>query len=351
MTVVAVTGARGALETAVIARLARDERVERIIGVDTVEPDMPAPKLEFRTADLRDPVLSRALDGADVVVHLGTDIGESMSRDLHFARVVQGTRQVLDATERIGALAFVHLSSTMVYGAHESNPVPLTEDTPRRVDPEALEAYHQLLAEELVLSFAAGHHDARVTVLRAAPVLGPGVESPVTRLLEAPRVPLVDGYETSFQFVDVDDLAEAVHLAALGSLSGAYNVAADGWLPADEAATLLGRRVTRFPETVLTSALGLLRAAGLARLGPGHLSYLMFPWVADTQRLRSAGWAPRLSHREILRAYAEVHHQWWRVGPLRVRRRVVYGVVGAIALLPVSLAGQQLRKRLQGRVI
>ena len=39
----------------------------------------------------------------------------------------------------------------------------------------------------------------------------------------------------------VDDLAAALALVATRDLPGAYNVAADGWLDAAEAAALIGR--------------------------------------------------------------------------------------------------------------
>lgn len=345
MTVVAVTGARGRVGSALCSLLAADERIERLIGIDAGEPEMPPAKLDFRVGDIRDPVLAQSIDGADVVVHLATWLDRPVSEDLHFAYVVQGTRNVLAAAEKVGAASFVHLSSAMVYGADAGNEVPLEEQADRRAPPDAPRPYHLLLAEELVAAFARRRPELRMVTLRPATVLGPGVDSPASRLLQAPRIPMVAGYEPPFQFLDADDLVSALHLAVTGRLDGPYNVAAEGWVTAREVAALLGRRPLRVPETPLLSALEAARRAGLTDLGPGLMGYLMHPWVVDGTRLREAGWRAERSHREVLRAAADEYGPWVRMGRLRVRRRDARAAVAGLAIVAAGSAWKAVRQR------
>ena len=346
MTVVAVTGAAGPLGSSLLARLDADPAVDRILGVDVVEPDMPVAKLDMRIADVRDPVLPHALDGADVVVHLAAWVHAQVPEEVRFARTVQGTRNVLTAAEKVGASMLVHLSTAMVYGAHPDNPVPLTEEARLRANPDAPAAYHALLAEELVAAFGDAQPSVSVAVLRPATIFGPGVESPVTRLLEAPRVPAVAGYEPTLQAVDLEDVSAALHRVADGRLSGTYNVAPEGWLTWAEATSIAGCRPLRVPEAL---AMGIVIALDrlLGReVSPGELAYLMHPWVVDPSRLRAAGWQATKSNRDVLRAAAEAHRPWLRMAGVRVRRRNLYaGAAACAAAATGTVAWRAFRRR------
>jgi UDP-glucose 4-epimerase len=329
MTTVAVTRAAGAVGQALLERLDADPAVTSIIGIDLDEPAMPVAKLVFRTADVRDRLIALCLEGADVVVHLGLDEDPAADEDTLFACNVHGTRNVLEAAAKVGARRFVHLSGASVYGAHPDNPLPLPETAPLRANPDYAPAYHKLLAEELVQEFGDAHPGTQVVVLRPATVIGPGVDHLLARHLEAPRLLLVADHEPPLQFVHVDDLAAALHLAVTGDLAGAYNVAADGWLACDELATVLGRRRVTVPETVAFSLTRALWSKGLGGIPPAALSYLMYPYVVSAARLKAAGWSPLRSNREGLREFAAEHAGWVRLGALRVRTRTL--AIGAFA--------------------
>ena len=346
MTVVAVTGAAGPLGSSVLARLDADPAVDRIIGVDVVEPGMPVAKLDLHLADVRDPVLSHVLEGADTVVHLAAWVPERVTEELRFARTVQGTRNVLAAAEKVGASSLVHLSSAMVYGAHSDNPVPLTEDARLRADPGAPAAYHALLAEELLASFVKANPTVAVCALRPVTMFGAGLDSPATRLLEAPRVPAVAGYEPILQAVDLEDVAAAAHLAVAGRLHGAHNVAPDGWLTWAEATSLAACRPLRVPEAPAMAIATALERLGRRQISPGELAYLMHPWVVDPSRLEAAGWQAAMSNREVLRVAAQRHRPWMRIAGMRVRRRDLYaGAAAGAAAFTGALAWRALRRR------
>jgi UDP-glucose 4-epimerase len=346
MTTVAVIGAASPVGQALLERLDADDAVARIIGVDCDEPDMPVAKLEARVCDVRDQVLPVALEGAEVVVHCALDERPETDPDSRFAHDIHGMRNVLSAVSKVGASAFVQLSGAAVYGAHPDNALPLAESAPLRANPDFAPAYHLLLAEELVSEFGREHPSVRVATLRPATVLGPGVDHVIARHLLGPRLLTVAGQEPPMQFLHLDDLAAALHLAATGDLSGAYNVAADGWLPADEVSTVLGRRRLAVPEEV---AFGLTRglfAGHLVTAPPGALHFLMHPFVVTSSRLKAAGWAPTRTNRETLRDFAADHHGEIRLGRVDVHTRdlVLAGFAAAGLLIGLLLGGRSVRR-------
>lgn len=333
---VAVTGAAGFMGTAVLERLDADRRVGEILGVDATEPQMPVAKLEFRAADLRDPLLSVLFTGADVVVHLGLTSDPQASEDAMFAINVHGTRNVLAAAAKAGVRRFVHISTGAVYGAHPDNPVPLDETAPLHANPDFSWAYHHLLAEELVAAWGRDHPDVAVTIFRPATTLGPGADNFVSRHFEQPVLPIVRANEPPVQLLHVDDLATAIGLAVTTDLGGTFNVAPDGWLSARELAHLLGKHAVAIPETWAFAAARRLWLRGLLGAPAGALHYLMYPWVLSCERLHEHGWSATRSNREVLREFAAEHRPYLSVGRLRYRRSTVYRAAGGLA---VGMAG------------
>jgi UDP-glucose 4-epimerase len=343
MSAVAVTGAAGLVGRALLERLDADPAVTRILGIDVVEPQMPVAKLELRMADLRDPLLSHALRDADTVVHLGATYGPDRDEDTMFAVNVHGTRHALAGAEKAGAGVFVHLSSAAVYGAHPDNRVPLDEDAPLRANPDHALAHQQLLAEQLVADWAAANPDTAVSVLRAARTVGPGQDDPTSRALESPRLVRVRGTAPPQQYVHADDLAAALHLAVTERLRGAFNVASDGWVSAEEAEHLLGRHVLDLPEAVAFEVVAALWRWGLISQPAAGLHFAMFPCVVSARRLHHAGWSASRSNREILREFAAEHHAYLAMGRVRLRRRDVYGA--ALAAATALFVRRALRRR------
>src|SRR5207248_2812039 len=141
-------------------------------------------------------------------------------------------------------------------GAWANNPVPLTEDTALRPNPDFSPAVQAAEVERLLAEWRASHPEVTITTLRSAPVVGPGAERLPARILLG-RPPLrVRGAAAPVQVVHVDDLAAALALVATQDLPGVYNVAADGWLDAGTARTLLPRTsVPPLPQEVLERVL------------------------------------------------------------------------------------------------
>jgi nucleoside-diphosphate-sugar epimerase len=337
---VAITGIAGYLGQRVLARLEGDDDVERVVGIDVEEPAGGTPKLEFHQLDVRDARLGKVLVGVDVVVHLAFQHDpirdEARMRSIN----VDGTANVLEASAATGARKVVYPSSATVYGAHADNDFPLTEASPLRANEDFSYAIHKLETERLIEAFRAQHADIVVTVFRVATVFGPSVENFVSRLLEAPRVTTVRGYEPPLQLVHEDDVASAIALAVRDDLDGVYNVASDGWLSGEEVIRLSGKKRVELPEAVAFSMAERLWKTGLTTAPPGELHYLMHPWVVDASKLMQTGWTPRYSNREALLETVEAHRNWITVGRARVRKdslakgaAATLGAVGAMALV------------------
>jgi nucleoside-diphosphate-sugar epimerase len=348
--VVAITGVGSAVGQAIVARLDADPAVTRIVGVDRRPPSVPPAKLESVRADLRDPLLARVFAGVDILVHWGVPDDVERSAAQPFATALHVTRKVLDAAHAARVSTIVYLSSALVYGAHETNSVPLTEHASLRAGPEYPAAYQALVTEESVTSFASAHPECRVVILRPVPVLGQGVDSWVSRHLESPLLPMVRGFDPPVQFVDVDDLAAAVHVVARDERArGIYNVAADGWLTTSDVRLLLARPTVHLPQETAAALVHVLHRCRVLTVPPGALDYLMHPWVVDTARLHSLGWNPVWGQRDILHRFVNEHGPWLSVGRIRVRTaRLISGLLVGTVMAALGAAWFMWRRWLVG---
>ena len=299
---IAVTGAAGLVGQPLLQVLADHPDVTRVVGLDVREPPRRPRGSEFHRVDIAGTRLAPLLEGIDVIVHLA-GVVDPIPDEALMARVnVGGTRQVLEAAAAVGAKRIVRVSSATVYGAWANNPTPLSEDVALRPNPKFSPAVQGAEVERLLAEWHRDHPDVVTTTLRAAPVVGPGAERLPARVLLG-RPPLrVRGAAPPVQVVHVDDLVSALALAATTELPGVYNVAADGWLDAEEARALVGRStVPAVPEEALVRALARTWALGVGDVPPGIVPYLVHPWVIANDRLRAAGWEPRHTNEQAIR--------------------------------------------------
>ena len=223
-----------------------------------------------------------------------------------------------------------------MYGAWPSNPVPLTEDASLRPNPHFSPAVQGAEVERLIAGWRDEHPGVTVTTLRSAPVVGPGAERLPARILLG-RPPLrVRGAAMPVQVVHVDDLAQALALAATRELIGVFNVAADGWLDADAARALLPRsRVPAVPQEVLERTLRRTWATGMGDIPPGVVPYLVHPWVIANDKLKGEGWAPSRTNEDAIR------EALYALPP----RRAKSGAIAAAVLFAACFAALRIRRR------
>ena len=308
---IALTGARGTLGSLLAARLTEDEACRRLILLDLVPPKRRLPKASFFRVDLTDPraslqvaeVLER--EEPDVLLHLA--FLQNPIRNASYPHELEsvGTMHLLHALEAARRRpALVAASSTLVYGALPDNPNFLSEDAPLRGRREYALIGEKIDAERQIARYreATG---AAVTVMRTAPLLGPGVRSLASRYFSLRTVPTVLGFNPLVQLLSPEDAVEAYVLAirrlAQDRTGGVFNVASRGVLPLLAAVRLAGRRSIPLPGFAAAAMLDTLFQAGAAMAPGAHLDYLRYLCVADLSRAEAElGFVPRDSTRDCV---------------------------------------------------
>ena len=282
----------------------------------------------------------------DVVVHLGA--GDHDLRARRRESVSEGAAVMLEDADRGRATHIVIVSSAMVYGAYANNPVPLTEDAILRPDVEFVYARQLATVETMVDRWRRQAPGRTVTVLRPVIAMAADGTSSLAAALAAGLGQRFGEDDPPAQFLHLDDLASAVALAATARLDGVFNVAPDGWVPADRVRALAGTgpRV-KLPDRVAEVVSALQWQFQRGPIPPGLRSYTREPWLVANDRLKAHGWRPKVTNEQ---AYVEgTESRWWTmVTPKRRQELAMAGMgVGAAALagLAFSLLRRWLRRR------
>lgn len=312
---VLVTGAAGELGYRVTTILEDDRSVEALAAVD-----LRPPVRRFRRAELTvlDPRDRRKLVAAvrrfapTAIVHLGIDEPDARSTPAVAAERTQtATLAVLGAAADLGGLDRIVVRSGLeVYGRGPGMVSVPDED----VAPDPRTAFGRSLVDVERVAVATGHSaDVPVASLRLAPVQGPGMPSPLARLLRLVVVPVDAMADPTFSLVHVDDAAAAVVVALRARHHGPLNVVGPGAVSVLQAVRMGGR----FPFPVFGPGWVLARAvagAAGAPLPEHHLELLRRGRTADGGRARVAlGIAPRPTL-EVMQGL----HSWVETPALRL---------------------------------
>jgi UDP-glucose 4-epimerase len=302
---IVVTGATGNVGTSVVAALARDPRVEEIVGIARRLPRLTFPNTRWVQADVATSRLTDLFRDAHAVIHLAWVIQPSRDERALEAVNVTGSRRVFEAAAESGSGVLVHASSVGAYSAGPSDR-PVDESWPTDGTPTSFYARHKAAAERALDALEAAHPELRVVRLRPALIFkreaaseirrlfaGPFLPSRLVRPGLLPVLPLPAGLV--FQAVHADDVGEAYRLAATDERArGAYNVAADPVLDAATLGRVLGARPISVPVPVVRAAADLSWRARLQPTPPGWLDMGMATPVMSTRRIRAElGWSPR----------------------------------------------------------
>ena len=215
---VLVVGGAGYIGSILTRRLLGDGHRVRVLdallyGGDAVAPLLANPDFELRLGDTRDPAaVDSALDGIDVVVHLGGLVGDpACGLDAVVTREIngEGTLRLASAAAERGIRRFVYPSSCSVYGA--SDDVVDEESEPK---PVSLYAELKMEAERALLAMDRTNFEP--VILRLATVFG--LSRPrfdlVVNLLSAQAAMegsiVVQGGRQWRPFVHVSDVADVL---------------------------------------------------------------------------------------------------------------------------------------------
>ncbi|HZC71496.1 MAG TPA: NAD-dependent epimerase/dehydratase family protein [Jatrophihabitans sp.] len=313
MSIVLITGVSRFLGGRLAAQLAADPTVERIIGIDTVPPkssDLATlGRTEFVRADIRNPLIAKVMSQArvDVVVHAALLASPRAmgSRVAMQEMNVIGTMQLLAACQKSDTVQrLVVRSTTAVYGCGPADPAVFTEDTHPRGGPQTGYAKDAVEIEGYVRGFARRRPDVGISVLRMANVIGPTVDSALTRYLAMPVVTTSLGHDPRLQLLHEDDAVEALRLASVSQRPGVVNVAGEGVVSLIQVLRRAGRLRVPVPGRALGPAGVLLRNRGVVEFAAEESHFLDYGRVVDTTRLREQfGFTPRFSTAAAVESY------------------------------------------------
>lgn len=248
---------------------------------------------------------------------------------------VIGTMQLLAACQRAATVRrFVARSTTVVYGFSRHAPALFTEEMESGPLPRHGYAKDAWEVEGYIRGFARRRPDVSVSTLRFASLIGPDVESPLTRYLSLPMVPTVLGFDPRLQFVHEDDGLEVLRRMAQEEHPGTFNVSGEGVVMLSQAIRRAGRPTVPVPRQGFQVAGGVLRRAGIADFSPEQIELLSHGRAVDNARLvAELDWRPAYT---TVEAFDDFVHRRGFDRPLRLPGPV--NVVDRLAQIAPSVS-------------
>jgi UDP-glucose 4-epimerase len=299
MTKVLITGAAGAVGSALLEELAKS--AYEVVATDVTRPAILPHGIRFEPLDVRgdDPARVIGNEKPDVVIHLASIVSPT-TRDFAHSVDVVGSQNIVAACQTHGVKRLVVTSSGAAYGYHADNPVPLVETDRLRGNPEFAYSDHKRQVEEMLAEARIATPQLEQVVLRVGTVLGAGLENQITALFHKPRLLALIRSESPFVFIWIRDLARILERAIADGPPGIFNVAGDGALGVTDLAQALGKPVLRLPVWFIKMALGIAHPLKLSRYGPAQVRFLQYRPVLDNAALKATfGYVPELTSAEV----------------------------------------------------
>lgn len=256
-------------------------RGHAVVSIDIAPFDYPErSRIKEVRGDIRDrSAVDRAMEGVDVVVHTAAALPLYKPADI-YSTDIDGTRNVLQSALDHKASRVVHVSSTAVYGIPDHHPL-LEDDKLEGVGPYG-EA--KVKAEQVCLDYRA--KGMCVPILRPKSFVGPERLGVFALLYDwakdGKNFPMIGSGKNRYQLLDVEDLCDAIYLAATGDadkVNDTFNIGSKVFttMKQDYQAVLdragHGKKIIPFPAKPAILALRVLEAM--------HLSPL-YKWVYET---------------------------------------------------------------------
>ncbi len=251
----------------------------------------------IRGVDLTSPGVAEYLEEADAVVHVcaADDLGHALGLDPVQRRTlaVGAAQAVSTAAAAAGVRRLVAITSAMILDEESGAGQPFSDDAAPLMRPDPGLVGDLVEVDALAARAAAAHPGLDVVRLRPAALVGPGVDTFLTRHFAAPRLLTVREHRMRWQFCHVDDLAAAV-LTVLrqpaGSVAPTLGVGAPGSLDQAAVETISGMRSIELPFALARSTAEQLHRLGVLPLPAGDLSYVVHPWLVSAEGLAGLGW-------------------------------------------------------------
>jgi UDP-glucose 4-epimerase len=303
--VVLVTGACRFLGGYLTARLAQNSAIDRVIAVDAIMPSKDLMRrmgrAEFVRADIRNPFIAKVIRNelVDTVVHAAAASyaprsgGRATLKELN----VMGAMQLFAACQSAPTVRRVVLKSTSeVYGSNALDSVMFTEDCSARRPPRDGFARDSVDIEGYARGLGRRRPDIAVTILRLANMIGPAMDTALSRYLAGPLVPTVFGRDARLQLLHEQDALGALERATMLGKPGTFNIGASGIIMMSQAIRRSGRVGVALPSIgvrALDSLVGAARGRDF-NFSRDQLDYMSYGRVMDTTRMRNElGYQPK----------------------------------------------------------
>lgn len=280
-------------------------------------------------------------DGADLLEKEATDVpvadltaGLSLLDD--GSSMIERVRGFLDGASARAVTHVVVVTSAMVYGAWDNNPVPLDESRPVRPQPRFAVAAALAVVEVMVEQWRTERAGRSASILRPAPVVSDDDTDPLVRALAHAAGLSSAELPAPAQFLHRRDLEAAIDVCRVRRADGIFNVAPDGSISGERLRELVARPLRpSLPPRVRDAVYGLRWIVTRGPIPPGLTDYVRNPWVVSNEALRALGWEPTVSNEQAYVAGTE--DDWY--SSLSARRRQELALVGAAAVLVATVTG------------
>jgi len=300
-----VTGGSGFLGNLIARRLRAQG--ESVVVFDLWEDPTRPDDIAFVRGDVRDrQAVAAIMNGVDVVHHTAARVPLTKAGKEFWSVNVEGSRIVAEEAARAGVKAFIHMSSSAIFGAPKQCPITSS------AKPQPVEIYgRSKLAGELAVRAVCERTGMPLIIIRPRTILGRGrlgiFQILFQWIAENRRIYVIGSGNQLFQFVHADDLIDAYMLVMQSGRVGTYNVGTDRFGTLRDTLDDLIRyaksksRVVGLPALPTITVLRLLDWLGLSPLAPWHYLTYHKPFYFDVSDLLQLGWRPRYSNIEMFR--------------------------------------------------
>lgn len=300
-----ITGAAGFLGYHLVSLL-QEKHELTLVDIHPTGPDNRR-SAKYIQMDVNDKGIFAVVQGQDVVIHAAAALPLWKKKAI-FATNVDGTENILSASQAHHIKRFIYVSSTAVYGIPEKHPI-LETDPLVGVGPYG---ESKILAEKLCLDYMT--KGLNVTIVRPKTFLGTGrlgvFEILFDWIHDGKKIPVIGNGKNRYQLLAVDDLADVIGRFAEGhqtTYNGVFNVAAEEFRTVKEDLEAVfdfaktGSTVMATPAPLVKGVLQFLEFLNLSPL---------YQWVYGTadkdsfvsiDKLKTVlGWQPKYSNAQIL---------------------------------------------------
>ena len=221
-----ITGGSGFIGNLVARRLR--ERGEQVRILDIWDDCTRPADIEFVEASIleRDKV-AEAMQGVDIIHHNAALVAQTNAGKQYWQVNVEGSRIAAEAAAKAGVQAFIHTSSTSVFGIPPDTG-PISNETPTM----PVESYGKSkLAGEQVTEEVCERHGIPLITIRPRATLGAGrlgIFQILFQWIKENRNVYVIGHgNIKFQFIHAHDLMDFYMLAIDAGKTGTFNVGTD----------------------------------------------------------------------------------------------------------------------------